>query len=91
MVSLPVNYKSSLFFTVSCGSLENPDNGTVVINAGEDATIATGVGATATYTCNLGYRRTEGSMVRTCLMTGTWNGEMAICECKHSLEMFVTK
>ena len=62
----------------------------VVINAGGNATIDTGEGAVATYTCNSGYHQTAGSDVRTCQMNGIWSGEMATCVCKYRLPMFMT-
>ena len=62
----------------------------VILNAGGDATIDTGEGAVATYTCNSGYHRTAGSDMRTCQSSGVWSGVMATCVCKYCQPIFVT-
>ena len=68
---------------IDCGPLENPENGAVMIDSGDDAVITTGHRAVATYTCNFGYRLDSGSRIRTCGTSGTWSGTMAVCVCKY--------
>ena len=54
-----------------CGSLPGPANGRVEFTG-------TTEGATATYSCDSGYRL-EGSSTRTCLSSG-WSGTAPSCE-----------
>ena len=37
------------------------------------------VGTNATYDCDDGYQRTDGSRVRTCQESGNWNGDHPFC------------
>ena len=69
---------------IDCGTLDNPENGTVTINSGEDSVIITGHRAVATYTCDFGYRLDSGSSTRTCGTSGTWSGTMAVCVCEYN-------
>ena len=62
-----------LILIVDCGSLTDPDNGSV------DHTAGTTVGQTATYSCNTGYNLV-GDSTRTCQATGNWSGSAPTCE-----------
>ena len=75
-----VIYSDFAFSVIDCGPLATPENGSVTIESGTLTT--NGEGAVATYTCNSGYRRTEGNAMRTCQTSGVWSGEMAVCVCK---------
>ena len=69
----------TLFYSVSavvdCGSLEDPDNGQVDFSN-------TTFESTANYTCNMGYRLSNGNTSRTCEATEEWSGDPPSCECK---------
>ncbi|CAI8000476.1 Sushi, von Willebrand factor type A, EGF and pentraxin domain-containing protein 1, partial [Geodia barretti] len=56
----------------TCGSLDNPSNGQVTI-------AGTGIGATATYSCNTGYIF-RGVVSRVCQANGQWSGSAPTCE-----------
>ena len=58
-------------YLIVCGNLSNPANGTV-------STIGTGVGDTATYSCDNGYNLTGNDTV-TCQSSGYWSGPLPIC------------
>ena len=58
---------------VDCGSLSDPDNGSVNHTAG------TTLGQTATYSCNTGYNLV-GDSTRTCQATGIWSGSAPTCQ-----------
>ena len=57
---------------VECDALSDPVNGTVRVTG-------TGVGDTATYTCDEGYGL-SGNRIRTCQSTGEWSGSPPTCE-----------
>lgn len=56
---------------VDCGTLDDPANGQVLLSG-------TTVGATATYTCFVGYVA-SGDVVRHCQSNGQWTGVSAKC------------
>ena len=56
---------------LDCGSLPNPENGTVTINM-------TTQGGIAMYTCNQGYGQSE-SVTRTCGSDSLWTHEAPTC------------
>ena len=58
---------------VDCGNLTDPGNGSVNHTAG------TGLGQTATYSCNTGYNLV-GDSTRTCQATGNWSGSAPTCQ-----------
>ena len=63
-----------LFLTaVDCGTLTDPDNGSVNHTAG------TTFGKTATYSCDTGYSLV-GDSTRTCQATGNWSGSAPTCQ-----------
>ena len=66
-----------MFLAVQCPALSDPENGAV-------STTGTGVGDTATYTCNSGYEL-SGSDTRTCQSNGEWSGSAPTCEGKYSI------
>ena len=57
---------------VDCGTLTDPDNGSVNQTAGVT------VGQTATYSCNTGYNLV-GDSIHTCQATGNWSGSEPTC------------
>ena len=57
---------------IQCDALSDPDNGDVSVTG-------TGVGDTATYTCDAGYELI-GSSTRTCQSNGEWSGSPPTCE-----------
>ena len=57
---------------IQCDALSDPDNGAVSVTG-------TGVGDTATYTCDDGYELV-GSSTRTCQPNGEWSGSPPTCE-----------
>ena len=57
---------------IQCDALSDPDNGAVSVTG-------TGVGDTATYTCDDGYELI-GSSTRTCQSNGDWSGSPPTCE-----------
>ena len=61
-----------LLTAVDCGSLTDPANGNVTLNAG------TKFEQTATYSCNTGYNLV-GDSTRTCQATGEWSGSAPTC------------
>ena len=67
---MPYNYS----IAIQCPALSDPENGAVSITG-------TGVGDTATYTCNSGYEL-SGSDTRTCQSNGEWSGSAPTCEGK---------
>ena len=62
-----------LILTVDCGTLTDPDNGSVNHTAG------TTVGQTATYSCNTGYNLV-GDSTHTCQASGNWSGSEPTCQ-----------
>ncbi len=62
------------YAAVNCSSLEPPMNGAV------DLTEGLSLGATATYSCTLGYRLIEGDEQRTCRPDAVWSGTEPTCE-----------
>ena len=69
---------------IDCGGLSDPANGQVTISPG--LVDLTGVGATATYTCNssTGYMLV-GTAMRTCQDSGQWSGMAPTCIRKCNL------
>ena len=67
---------------INCGNLTDPDDGQVAFTPGVVATIDTGFGATAAYTCIEGYSLL-GNSVRTCQEIGVWDGAEPTCMCKY--------
>ena len=63
---------------MDCGSLTDPANGSVNHTAG------TGLGQTATYSCNTGHNLV-GDSTRTCQATGNWSGSVPTCQGRPSL------
>ena len=61
-----------MILAVQCPALSDPENGAVT-------TTGTGVGDTATYTCNSGFE-ISGSDTRTCQSNGEWSGSAPTCE-----------
>lgn len=59
---------------VDCGSLDNPVNGVVTIDAG------TTLGMIARYSCNPGYVLMEVLALRLCTISGQWSGTAPTCE-----------
>jgi hypothetical protein len=59
--------------TVSCGRLNDPDQGTV-------AHETTTPGSVATYSCTLGYVLVGGARERRCQDNGTWDGTEPTCD-----------
>ena len=59
---------------MSCGYLEDPQYGRVVLTG-------TNVGATSTYSCNTGFILLEDE-VRRCQANGKWSGRVPICQRK---------
>ena len=64
---------------IQCDALSDPANGTVSITG-------TGVGDTATYSCDEGYEL-SGSGTLTCQLNGEWSGSPPTCEGKHSIKL----
>ena len=60
---------------IQCDALSDPDNGAVSFKG-------TGVGDTAKYTCDEGYKRI-GSKTLTCQPNGEWSDAPPICECEQ--------
>ena len=58
---------------VDCGTLEDLDNGQVEFSN-------TTFESTANYTCDLGYRLSNGNITRTCEANGNWSGDPPSCE-----------
>lgn len=54
-----------------CGPLDNPENGLVTI-------VGSGIGATATYSCDRGYEL-NGQLSRACRPSGRWSGRQPTC------------
>ena len=61
--------------------LNDPENGQVIFTPGVVATIETGLGAVANYTCNGGYDLV-GDTMRTCEANGQWAGAEPTCMCR---------
>ena len=70
---MPYNYS----IAIQCPALSDPENGACT-------TTGTGVGDTATYTCNSGFE-ISGSDTRTCQSNGDWSGSAPTCEGKYSI------
>ena len=69
-------YDTNIISTViQCDALSDPDNGAVSVTG-------TGIGDTATYTCDDGYELI-GSSTRTCQSNGEWSDAPPICECEQ--------
>ena len=67
------NYLHLILTAVDCSNLTDPANGSVNHTAG------TGLGHTATYSCNTGYNLV-GESTRTCQATGNWSGSAPTCQ-----------
>lgn len=63
---------------IDCGSLDDPENGQVLLSG-------TTAGATATYSCFVGYIGGSGDSVRSCQSNGQWSGAAVVCIGKSSL------
>ena len=63
---------------IDCGNLTDPEDGQVTFTPGVVATIETGLGAIANYTCNDGYDLV-GDVLRTCQATEQWAGAEPTC------------
>ena len=79
-VGLPrLNYASIIMYTITstgrCPTLSNPSNGRVDQRSNRP-------GATALYTCNIGYELV-GLSSRTCQNNGQWSGEAPTCESNY--------
>ena len=70
----------NIVVAIQCDALSDPDNGAVSVTG-------TGVGDTATYTCDDGYELI-GSSTRTCQSNGEWSESSPTCEGipKHSCQ-----
>ena len=65
-------YLYSCYAEIHCGSLEAPTNGSVDSNSDI-------VDSVAKYSCDYGFRL-RGSSQRTCLTSGSWDGDVATCD-----------
>ena len=63
------------FLAVQCDALSDPANGAVSVTG-------TGVGDTATYSCNDGYEL-NGSGTQTCQSNGDWSELPPTCESEY--------
>ena len=63
---------------IDCGDLTDPEGGQVTFTPGVVATIDTGLNATATYTCSVGYDLSGGA-IRTCQSDAQWDGVEPVC------------
>ena len=61
-----------LYTVINCGLLENPEQGSVMLEAMTP-------GSTAAYTCNSGYVL-AGMSTRTCESNGEWSGQAPTCD-----------
>ena len=67
---------------IVCGSLRNPDNGNVMV-------LGTGLGAQASYSCEMGYDL-EGVASRMCQEPGPqWSGAAPICLRELKFKLFM--
>jgi hypothetical protein len=62
-----------------CGSLTNPENGTVTLKGQK-------YGDTAVYNCDKGYNITAGDENRTC-GEGTWGGQEPTCSIRGDISV----
>ena len=67
---------------ISCGQLNDPVNGKVVVSG-------TTPGSTATYSCNDGFQL-FGNTVRECQSNGHWSGSTPSCKSKNIFSSFLT-
>ena len=67
-----------------CASLNNPDNGVVNCNLGDDG--VSSYQDTCSFTYNTGYELT-GSESRTCQSDGSWSGSAIMCRRGNITEM----
>lgn len=85
VLSFPASFISFLFFplhliaVISCSDLPTPPNGKKI---GTQTTF----GASAIFSCNLGYVL-SGSAVRECLLSGLWSGMETHCLGKQGLNV----
>ena len=56
------------------------EHATMYVNGFEDDETIFFVGAVITYTCDNGYKHTEGHLERKCLGAATWSGKAPKCE-----------
>ena len=73
MLSLILSYE---YFSVSCPSLTDPNNGMINCSLGDDGVPS--YEDTCSFTCNTGYELT-GSDTRTCQSNGSWSGSDGVC------------
>ena len=66
----------SFHISVSCSSLNNPDNGMINCSLGDDGVPS--YEDTCSFTCNTGYELT-GSDTGTCQSDGSWSGTNGVC------------
>lgn len=88
LISTPSTLPCSLFYyylhlisVISCGDLPTPANGKKI---GTQTTF----GASAIFSCDLGYVLT-GSTVRECLLSGLWSGTETQCLGKQDLNVLL--
>ena len=60
-----------IYIAINCPALANPNDGFVAVTGNVP-------GATATYSCNVGFML-EGNLLRTCQDDGTWSGSEPFC------------
>ena len=67
------------YLVIDCGGLTDPEDGHVTFTPGVVTTIDTGVGAVASYTCDVGYA-VVGVASRTCQSDGQFSGQEPVCQ-----------
>ena len=92
MIFIATYYLVNKCYTVvnsaSCASLNNPDNGVVNCNLGDDG--VSSYQDTCSFTCNTGYELT-GSDTRTCQSDGSWSGSEIMCSRGKCVIIIATK
>ena len=69
-----------LLSIVNCGTLLEPEFGTITFSSG------TIEGSVATYSCQAGYN-IVGVSERTCQSDGTWSDQEPVCESKYQVSV----